>query len=73
MAQMGGQESNRREEKVADNNDAEKEGSKEEIDPQQKEGEVKSVPPSASFKSEVQLAGEFGQLEGMSALLGKTY
>ena len=68
MAHMEGQESNRREDKVAENDDKNEEN-KEELDLLQREGEVKSVPPSASFKSEVQLAGEFGQLEGMSALL----
>lgn len=70
MAHPGGQESNPKEKKVSDHND-ENEDCKEEIALEQKEGEDKSVPPSASFNSEVQLAGEFGQLEGMSALLGK--
>ena len=70
MAHPGGQESNPKEKKVSDHND-ENEDRKEEIAPEQREGEDKSVPPSASINSEVQLAGEFGQLEGMSALLGK--
>ena len=73
MNHLGEMGSKPREDKVADN-DEEREGSKEEISPELREGEEKSVPQSASsasFKSEVKLAGEFGQLEGMSALLGK--
>ena len=70
MADPGGQQSNPKEKEFADNNE-ENEDSKEEIAPEQREGEDKSVPPSESINSEVQLAGEFGLLEGMSAMLGK--
>ena len=70
MANLGGEESKPRDGKDDDNHE-EKEDCKEETPPQQREGKDKSVPPSGSFKSEVQLAGEFGRMEGMSALLGK--
>ena len=66
-------ESNPKEDKFAEN-DVERKGKKEEISSLERDGEEKSDPQSgssASFKSEVKLAGEFGQLEGMSALLGK--
>ena len=73
MNHLGVMESNPREDKVAEN-DEERGDSKEEISPELREGTEKSVPQSASsasFKSEVKPAGEFAQLEGMSALLGK--